>query len=76
MSINYYLKPFSTTTFKVRPFATLFRSINLLFLDIFKIKKKINIKHEKINFNFWYVPGLKKKVGEGGFIFIEKKLRI
>ena len=73
MRVNYYLNLFSSRTFKEKPFITLFRSISVLFLDIFKIKKKFNIKHDKINFNFFYLPGLKKKVEEGGFIFIEKK---
>ena len=47
---NYYLNLFKTKTFRARPFVILFRSISLLFFDIFKIKKKFEIKNDKINF--------------------------
>ena len=73
MRVKYYLKLFSTKTFKEKPFITLFRSISVLFLDIFKIKKKFNIKHENINFNFLYLPGfIKKSGGRGLYIYREK----
>ena len=74
MRVNYYLNLFSTRAFKEKPFITLFRSISLLFLDIFKIKKNFNIKHDKINFNFLYLPGFKKKSGGRGLYIYKEKI--
>ena len=71
---KYYLNLFSTRIFKEKPFITLFRAISLLFIDIFKIKKKFNIKHDKINFNFLYLPGSKKKSGGRGFYIYREKI--
>jgi len=73
MRKNYYLSLFTSRAFKEKPFITLFRSISVLFLDIFKIKTTFNIKHEKINFNCLYLPGFKKKSGGRGlYIYREK----
>ena len=71
---NYYLSLFSSRTFKEKPFIALFRSISVLFFDIFKIKKKFNIKHDKINFNFLYLPGFKKKSGGRGLYIYREKI--
>lgn len=71
---NYYLNLFKTKTFRARPFVILFRSISLLFFDIFKIKKKFEIKNDKINFNFLYVPALKKKSGGRGLYIYREKI--
>ena len=74
MKRNYYLSLFNTKAFKEKPFTVLFRSLSLLFLDIFKIKKKFNIKHDKINFNFLYLPGFKKKSGGRGLYIYKEKI--
>ena len=74
MRRNYYLSLLSSKAFKEKPFITLFKSISLLFLDIFKIKKNFNIKHDKINFNFLYLPGYKKKRGVRGLYIYREKI--
>ena len=74
MRKNYYLNLLSSKTFKEKPFIILLRSIILLFLDIFKIKKRFSIKHEKINFSFLYLPGLKKKSGGRGLYIYREKI--
>ena len=72
----YYLGILNTRSFKEKPFLTLYRGICLFFIDLFKLKLKFKIKHENINFKFWYLPSLSKRSGGGAFIYIEKKSKI
>ena len=76
MKRNYYLSILKTKSFKKKPFITIIRCFIVLILDIFKIKKKIHIKHNNIKFNFLYFPNLEKKVAGEVYLFTEKKLKI
>jgi len=66
-------KLIKSKAFISRPLITLFRLLKLLFYDIFKIRKIVNIKHNNINFKFYYNPGLKlHSGGRGLYLFREK----
>ena len=70
----YYFSLFQTRAFKMHPVVTLFRAISLIFIDFFKIKRTIKIKHLNINFNFFYLPALPKKSGGRGIYLYREKI--
>ena len=70
----YYFSLFQTRAFKIHLVVTLFRAISLIFIDFFKIKQTIKIKHLNINFNFFYLPALPKKSGGRGIYLYREKI--